>query len=191
MFQSIGECTVLCTKFFPHCEYTYLLKYVIQQFVRFHNMSAPWQERTLRAYVLSVVLVTDTVMVTDQSTGREESMYKEKQTLYLFLFIREQLSLSPSISCWAPQRMVVSYNSFWTKELSITCQPQVSVTSEQNRKQARCYFQQFFFFFARKFPGCALKVQGPDDSQETTSTPLRGSFCSFAGRKTEFAFGIL
>lgn len=36
--------------------------------------------------MLSVVLVTDTTMVTDQSTSREESMYKEKQTLYFFVY---------------------------------------------------------------------------------------------------------
>lgn len=39
----------------------------------------------------SIVLVTDAMMVTDQSTWGEGSMYKEKQIFLfgLFLFVRE------------------------------------------------------------------------------------------------------
>lgn len=73
----------------------------------------------------SIVLV----MVAYQRTWREESMCKAKQISVclfgVFLFGREWVSLIASIPCEAPQRMLVSYNSYRTEEISITCWPQV------------------------------------------------------------------
>lgn len=70
-------------------------------------------------------------------------MYKGKQIFLLFglfLFTREELALIPSFSCWAPEKMLVSYNSYWTEEISVTCQPQALVLGEHSRKHTNyCY----------------------------------------------------
>lgn len=133
------------TEYCPHCEHKLSFK-IFYLVVKFCNVREPGWERAPGGWVPSGVLGTDALVVTDQSTCREEPMYKGKKIFFFvwFVFIREWLALIPSFSCWAPKKMLVSYNSYRTEEMSVPCQPQALVLGERSPKHTNCCCQMLF-----------------------------------------------